>query len=62
VLEHAVDGVEVLFAFIAKALRLGLELLESALRVDVDGIFCVLAKVEFYFELLRCLQRCQQSG
>jgi hypothetical protein len=45
--EHAVDGLKVLFALIVEPLRLGLELGESALRVDVDGIFGVLADVEF---------------
>jgi hypothetical protein len=45
--EHAVDGLKVLFALIVEPLRLGLELGEPALRVDVDGIFGVLADVEF---------------
>jgi hypothetical protein len=53
--EHAVDGVKVLSALIVQPLRLGLELVEPAFRVDIDGILSVLANVEFDLELLGCL-------
>jgi hypothetical protein len=55
-LEHVIDGLEILGTLLVEVLRLGLELLEPALRVDVDGIFGVLADVEFSLELLRCLE------
>jgi hypothetical protein len=55
VLQHAVDGLEVLFRLIVQLLRLGLEFLESTLRVAVDWIFRVFANVELGFELLRRL-------
>jgi hypothetical protein len=55
VVEHAVDGLEVFSALIVQAFCFGLEVGKAALRVDVDGVFGVLANVELGFYLLRRL-------
>jgi hypothetical protein len=52
VVEHAIDGLEVFLGLIMEPLGLGLELLEAALGVDVDGVLGVLADVELVLELL----------
>jgi hypothetical protein len=64
VVEHAVDGLKVLLGLIVQVLGLGLELLEAAFGVDVDGILGVLANVELGLELLRRLRQVvrQRSG
>lgn len=54
-LQHAIDGLEVFFGLIVKALGLGFELLESAFGVDVDGVLGMLAEVKLCLELLWCL-------
>ena len=54
--EHAIDGVKVFAGFIVQLLCLGLEFLETALGVDVDGVLGGLADVELGFELLRRLR------
>jgi hypothetical protein len=56
VVKHAIDGLKVLFGFIVQLLGLLLELLESALGIDVDGVLGVLAEVELCFECLRRLR------
>lgn len=53
--QHVVDGLEVLFALIVQLLGLGLQLLEAAFRVYVDGILRVLSNVELVLECLRRL-------
>lgn len=53
--EHAVDGLEILFGLIMQLLGLGLKLLETTFGVNVDGILCALANVELGLELLRRL-------
>jgi hypothetical protein len=55
VVEHAVDGLEILFGLIMQLLGLGLKLLETTFGVNVDGILCALANVELGLELLRRL-------
>ncbi len=57
VAEHAINGVGVPSARIMETPRLRLQLLETAFRVDEDGIFGMLADVELGLELLRCLLR-----
>lgn len=54
-IEHPVDSLEVLLAFIVEVLGLGFQLLEPPLGVDIDGIFRMLADIELGFELLRRL-------
>lgn len=54
-IEHPINGLEVLFALIMEMLGLGFQLLEPPLSVDVDGIFCMLSDVELGLELLRRL-------
>lgn len=43
---------KVLLRFIMQFLRFFLQLLEPSLRIYIDGIFCVLSKVEFLLESL----------
>lgn len=51
-LKHTIYGFEVLLRFIMQFLRLFLQLLEPSLRIYIDGILCILSKVEFLFESL----------
>jgi hypothetical protein len=55
VIEHAIDGFEILLGLVVQFLRFLLELLKSTLGIYVDGIFGVFADVELGFNLLRCL-------
>jgi len=45
VLQHAVDGLKVFLAFIVQALRLALQILESAFGIDVNSVFGIVADI-----------------
>lgn len=53
--QHAIDGFEILFRLIVELFGFGLEFLETALGIDIDCILGVLADVEPLLELLRRL-------
>jgi len=52
VLEHALDGLKVLFALIMEFLGFRFELVEAAFGVAVDGVLAVLADFESCLDLL----------
>lgn len=50
--EHAINGIEILLALIVEALGLDLKLMETSLCIDEDGIFGMLADVKLGLKLL----------
>jgi hypothetical protein len=60
VVQHAVDGLEVLFRLVVQTLSLGFKLGETKFGVDVDRILCDFAHVESLLELLGSLEESQR--